>query len=112
MLFTLPPFSFEKFLFDQAYSIIWFEDHQNVEHKNIHTALCQKAYVCIEYLCLNIIFNSEDHLRYFPHIKDSRTVLYLRDNRAIGRSIITDISQLKTIFRFYDINYEESNNFI
>lgn len=112
MLYVIPPNIFESFIVHETHFIIWFEDPQDTTHRNILNLLSQNANRYFDFVCLKIYFHSADYNKHFKYIKDQRTILFLKNNRIIGRYILTDISQIQIIFQFFEQILIESNNFI
>lgn len=101
MLYKVPPNPFQNVLNYKICCIIFFNNPQNVYHREIYNSICEKAMASRYVLCVEILFNFPDHIRYFPHITDSRIILFMRDNKIYGRCIITELSQIETIFKYY-----------
>lgn len=109
MIFQIPPEKFLNCLLMRGLYTVFFEDTDNEDYLPIFKALCEHPWIYRYHLCVNIRWNCEDHKRYFPHITESRNVLYMRNNITFGRCYLTDISQVKTIFEFYEANSMEGN---
>lgn len=108
MIICIPPHIFEGFYTNRISCIIWFEDPLNESHQDIRNLLYEESLRldCLVYL--KIKFYSYDHLRYFSHIQDVRTILYLRNKRIVGSFVVKNEFEIKTVFNFFAINLNES----
>lgn len=112
MLFKIPPLNLQTFLFNEASAIILFENPLNEANEYIRNLVVDNCDRFRDILFLRIRFHSKDYNRNFINIKDDRTVLYLIDNKIVRSFLITEESQISTIFRFFEEYTNESISFL
>lgn len=108
MLLKIPPDRFHFYFNNHMSCIIWFKNPQDDKHSAIQNAL-EEFSMCHNYIiCLRIKFLCEDHLKYFPNVKEDNVVLYLRDRRIIASFKVTELSQIPIIFNFFQVYHFDS----